>query len=167
MGKKISIDSATMMNKVFEVIEAQRIFNLPKKKIKILIHEKSYVHAIVQFKNGLIKILVHDTNMQIPIFNSIFNNTDFTLKSNLLDLKKLNSLNFRKIDYKKFPSIKILEKIPNKISLFETVLIAANDELVSMYLNKQIKFGEIYLKLNYLINLKEFSTLKKITQKYK
>lgn len=50
MGKKISIDSATMMNKVFEVIEAQRIFNLPKKKIKILIHEKSYVHAIVQFK---------------------------------------------------------------------------------------------------------------------
>lgn len=161
MGKKISIDSATMMNKVFEVIEAQRIFNLPKKKIKILIHEKSYVHAIVQFKNGLIKILVHDTNMQIPIFNSIFNNTDITLKSKLLDLKKLNSLNFRKIDHKKFPSIKILEKIPNKFSLFETVLVSANDELVSMYLNKQIKFGEIYLKLNYLINLKEFSSLKK------
>ena len=161
MGKKISIDSATMMNKVFEVIKAQRIFNLHKKKIKILIHEKSYVHAIVQFKNGLIKILVHDTNMQIPIFNSIFNNTNFTLKSKLLDLNKLNSLNFRKIDHKKFPSIKILEKIPNKISLFETVLIAANDELVSMYLNKQINFGEIYSKLNYLINLKEFSALKK------
>ena len=55
MGKKISIDSATMMNKVFEVIETQRLFNLKKDKIEILIHEKSYVHAMVEFKNGLKK----------------------------------------------------------------------------------------------------------------
>ena len=75
MGKKISIDSATMMNKVFEVIETQKIFNLPKEKIGILIHEKSYVHAIVEFKNGLKKLLAHDTNMRIPIFNTIFFNT--------------------------------------------------------------------------------------------
>ena len=56
MGKKISIDSATMMNKVFEVIEAKNIFNIPYKKIEILIHPKSYIHAIIKFKNGLIKI---------------------------------------------------------------------------------------------------------------
>ena len=61
-----------MMNKVFEVIETQRIFNLPKSKINILIHEKSYIHAIVQFKNGLKKLLAHDTNMSIPIFNTIY-----------------------------------------------------------------------------------------------
>ena len=72
MGKKISIDSATMMNKVFEVIEAQRIFNIDLNKFKILIHPKSYVHAIVKFTNGLTKILIHDTNMEIPIFNSIY-----------------------------------------------------------------------------------------------
>ncbi len=72
MGKKISIDSSTMMNKVFEVIETQRIFDLQKSKIHILIHEKSYVHAIVQFKNGLKKILAHDTNMLIPIFYTIY-----------------------------------------------------------------------------------------------
>ena len=71
-GKKISIDSATMMNKVFEIIEAKNIFNLIIKKIEILIHPKSYVHAIIKFKNGLIKIIAHDTTMKIPIFNSIY-----------------------------------------------------------------------------------------------
>ena len=71
MGKKISIDSATMMNKIFEFIEAKKIFNL-KKKIDILIHPKSYIHAIVHFKNGLIKFLAHDTTMEIPIANALY-----------------------------------------------------------------------------------------------
>ena len=74
MGKKISVDSATMMNKVFEVIEAQRIFNISYKNIKILIHPESYLHSIVTFNNGITKFLVHDTNMKIPIFNSIYTN---------------------------------------------------------------------------------------------
>ena len=57
MGKKISIDSATLMNKVFEVIEAKNIFNIPYNKISILTHPKSYIHAIIKFKNGITKIL--------------------------------------------------------------------------------------------------------------
>ena len=81
MGKKITIDSATMMNKVFEVIEAKKIFNLNYKQLEILIHPKSYLHAIVKFNNGLSKLLVHDTNMKIPIFNSIYLNTDKKIKS--------------------------------------------------------------------------------------
>ena len=60
---KITIDSATMMNKVFEIIEAKKIFNLNYKQLEILIHPKSYLHAIVKFNNGLSKLLVHDTNM--------------------------------------------------------------------------------------------------------
>ena len=72
MGDKISIDSATLMNKVFEVIEAQRIFNIDLNKFKIFVHPSSYVHSIIKFNNGLTKILVHDTNMKIPIFNSIY-----------------------------------------------------------------------------------------------
>ena len=67
MGKKISIDSATMMNKVYEVIEAKNIFNLSYDKIKILIHPQSYVHTLIKFQNGLIKIIAHDTTMKIPI----------------------------------------------------------------------------------------------------
>ena len=72
MGKKISIDSSTLMNKVFEVIEAQRIFKLPISKFKILIHPKSYLHSIVKFHDGTTKFLIHDTNMIIPIFNSLY-----------------------------------------------------------------------------------------------
>ena len=70
MGKKISTDSASMMNKVFEVIEASKIFEVDVKKIKIIVHPKSIIHVVV-FKNGLIKFLIHDTNMEIPIFNII------------------------------------------------------------------------------------------------
>jgi len=71
MGKKITIDSSTLMNKIFELIEAQKLFNLPKEKIDILIHPNSLIHAIVQFKNGLSKFLYHDTNMIVPIANAI------------------------------------------------------------------------------------------------
>ena len=84
MGKKISIDSATMMNKVFEVIEAKKIFNIPYKKLSIIIHPKSYVHAILKFKNGLTKIIVHDTSMKIPIFNSLYSSNK-TISSNKLE----------------------------------------------------------------------------------
>ena len=80
MGKKISIDSATMINKVYEVIEARNIFKINYKKIKILIHPKSYVHAILKFDNGLTKIIAHDTTMKIPIFNTLYSNNDKKLK---------------------------------------------------------------------------------------
>ena len=91
MGKKISVDSATMVNKVFEVIEANKIFNVGFNKINVFSHPESYVHAIVKFKNGLTKILIHDTNMKIPIFNSLFNQNE-KIKSDSLNIKKLNNL---------------------------------------------------------------------------
>ena len=163
MGKKISIDSATMMNKVFEVIETQRIFNLEKSKIKILIHDKSYIHAIVQFKNGLKKILAHDTNMKIPIFNTLYDSKNETkfLKSRNLDINKLNNLNLKSLDKKKFPLIKILDKMSNKASLLETVLISANDELVNLFLKKRISYVELQKNLIRILNLPEFSAFKK------
>ena len=71
MGKKISIDSATMMNKVFEIIEAKNIFNLDYNKLSILVHPKSYIHAIIKFNTGMIKIIAHDTDMKIPIYNTL------------------------------------------------------------------------------------------------
>ena len=72
MGRKITIDSATMMNKVYETIEAKNIFNLNYDQISILTHPSSYIHGIVKFKNGLIKLIAHDTNMKIPIFNKFY-----------------------------------------------------------------------------------------------
>ena len=155
MGKKITIDSATMMNKVFEVIETQKIFNLPKSKIKILIHKKSYVHAIIQFNNGLKKILAHDTNMLIPIFNTIYDKDKKILNNKNLDIKSLNDLDFKLVNLKKFPLIKILKLIPEKNSLFETVLVSANDELVHLYLKNKIKYNDIQKKLMTFIKTKE------------
>ena len=161
MGKKISIDSATMMNKVFEVIETQRIFNLSHSQIKILIHEKSYAHAIVKFKNGLNKILVHDADMIIPIFNTIYSNDSNTIKSKDLNIDHLNNLNLKKVDKKKFPLIEILDKIPNHNSLFETILITVNDYLVHKFLENKIDYQNLIKLIDKYSNIKEFRKFKK------
>ena len=155
MGKKISIDSATLMNKIFEVIEAKKIFDLQLNKFDILIHPKSYVHAIVKFKNGLIKIIAHDTDMKIPIYNSIYigGKKQHFFKSKKIDLKILNSLNFQKVDDKKFPVIKLLNKLTNKNSLFDTAVVSVNDELVNLFLKKKIKFFEISKKITTILSL--------------
>ncbi len=156
MGKKISVDSANLMNKIFEIIEANRMFNFDLKKYKILIHPQSYVHAIIKFKNGLIKMLLHDVDMKIPIFNSIYDQKLQYIPSKKIDPKILNSLNFYKVDKLKFPSIKILKKISNKSSLFDTVITIANEELVSLFLQKKIPFAQIVGTLTKIINSKEF-----------
>ena len=162
MGKKISVDSATMINKVYEVIEAKNIFKVGYDQIKILIHPKSYIHAILKFNNGMIKIVAHDTTMDIPIFNTIFNNDDKKIVSKKIDLKILNNLNFSYINYKKFPMIKLLKMLPDKNSLFETVIVSANDTLVNLFLNKKISFIDIQKKLFEIIKKKEFLKYKKI-----
>jgi 1-deoxy-D-xylulose-5-phosphate reductoisomerase len=160
MGKKITIDSATMINKVFEVIEAKNIFNISYQKIKILIHPSSYVHALIKFNNGMSKIIVHDTNMKIPIFNTLFFKENKKLSSKDLNIKNLNNLNFNEVDKRKYPMINILNFLPKNHSLFETLIVSANDTLVELFLADKIKFNDIYKKLIKLITLKEFKKLK-------
>jgi len=161
MGKKISIDSATMMNKVFEIVEAKKIFNLSYKKLSILIHPKSYVHAIIKFKNGLTKIVAHDTSMKIPIFNSLYSSNNF-INSQRLNIKVLNNLEFKEINYKRFPVIKILNKLPQNSSLFETILVSINDKLVELFLANKIKFTDISKKMHNILDLKELKKYKMI-----
>ncbi len=161
MGKKISIDSATMMNKVFEIIEAKKIFNLSYNKLSILIHPKSYVHAIIKLKNGITKIVAHDTNMKIPIFNSLYSSNNF-INSKQLNLKILNNLSFKEINYKRFSVIKILDKMPENSSLFETILVSINDKLVELFLGNKIKFTDIPKKMHNILDLKELKKYKMI-----
>ncbi len=165
MGKKISIDSSTMMNKVLEIIEAKNIFNISYEKLNILTHPKSYLHAIIKFNNGLIKTIFHDTTMEIPIHNSLYEKNNHYIKSDDLNLKVLNNLNLKKADSKKFPIIKILDKLPKRDSLFETVLVSANDSYVQLYLNGKIKYDEIYKRLWKFINNHEFQKFKRIQPK--
>ena len=165
MGKKISIDSATMMNKVFEVIEAKKIFNLKYNQLEILIHPQSYLHAMVKFKNGLTKLLIHDTNMTIPIFNSLYPKFENKIISNKLDIKKLNTLDLHEINQKRYPVISIIKKLKDTDSLFETVIVVANDCLVNLFIQKKIKFIDISNNLLKILNKKEFIKYKHIKPK--
>jgi 1-deoxy-D-xylulose-5-phosphate reductoisomerase len=163
MGKKISIDSATMMNKVFEIMEAKKIFDLNYETLDILVHTSSYVHAIVKFNDGMVKIIAHDTNMKIPIFNSL-HNSQKKIKTDELDIKRLNFLDLKKVDTDKFPSIKIIKQLKNNESSLETLIVLANDILVDLFLLKKIYFTDIVSVLQKLINMKKFNNyrLKKI-----
>ena len=162
MGKKITIDSATLMNKVFEVIEAKNIFNIDYDKISILTHPKSYVHTIIKFKNGLSKFLIHEPDMTIPIYNSVYFERNKDIKSSPLDFKTLNNLNLQKVEKNKFPLVGLIDKLPKKSSLFETVLTTVNDYLVYKFLNKKINFQELTKLINKISNLKEFQKFKRI-----
>ena len=162
MGKKISIDSATMINKIYEVMEAKNIFDIPYKKIDVLVHPKSYVHAILKFNNGLIKIIAHDTTMQIPIFNTIYSNTDKSIRSDKLNIKLLNDLNLSKVDKKRYPITKLLKILPKEHTLFDTVIVSTNDILVDLFLKKRIRFIDIEKKLLQIIKSKIFVKYKKI-----
>ena len=161
MGKKISIDSATMINKVFEVIEARKVFDIDYQRIKILIHPKSYIHAILKFNNGLTNIVVHDTTMKVPIFNTLFLNDNCKLKTNKINIDVLNNLNLNHVNPKQFPMIRLLSLLPDNNSLFETVIVAANDKLVELFLKNKIRFTDIQKNLFKIIKKKEFQKFKK------
>ena len=165
MGGKISVDSATMMNKVFEIIEAKNIFDTSYNKLSILIHPSSYVHSIINFKNGMTKLIVHDTNMTVPIQNTLNDNIDNKTLLSELDLNKLNNLNFQKVNDKKFPVVKILNKLPATSSLYETLIVSINDKLVDLFLNNQIKFLDIQKYLFAILDDKKFNKLKRIKPK--
>ena len=148
MGHKISVDSATLMNKLFELIEASKIFNLPINKFDIIIHPKSYVHALVNFKNGLSKILIHETKMEIPIFNSIFDKTSVTYKKNKdINFQNLNGENFIKPSNSVFPLLKVINHYKKNDSYFEIILVTVNDYFVKKFLNGQINFQKMQIKL--------------------
>jgi len=154
MGKKISIDSASLMNKMFEIIEAHKLFSVSLKKIEIVIHPESLVHAIVELKNGLFKFIYHETTMLIPIANAIFdeniNINDF-LKLKLNNQKHIffKNFNFKNIDIKRFPIIKLKPRI-NEYHSTPIILNAVNEILVDQFLKKKIPFTSFY---NYIMSV--------------
>ncbi len=146
MGKKITIDSSTLMNKLLELIEAQKLFNIPFNKLDVLIHPNSLVHAIVELKNGLTEFIYHDTTMIIPLANAIFEK-DLDIKDFYKPKKKVNkceieNLYFQKVDKKIFPVINIKNRI-NEHPSTSIIINAANEILVDQFLNKKIPFLSI------------------------
>ena len=148
MGKKITIDSSTLMNKILELIEAQKLFNIPHQKLEIIIHPESLVHAIVEFKNGLTKFLYHQTSMKIPIANALFdsqiNIKDFiNIKHREYFKNKIDNLTFQTVNPKIFPIIKLKKRL-NEHPSTPIIINAANEILVDQFLQKNIPFLKIY-----------------------
>ena len=163
MGKKISVDSATLVNKVFEILECYRLFDIPKSKFKIIIHPQSFIHSIVFLKSGISFALMHKPDMKIPIsillgVNNFSKQKIFSIKDKFLP----NTLEFEVVDKKRFPIITILSHFTKKTSLFESSFVSANDSLVEQFLKKKISFNEISKNLLKLLKRKEFNYLKNI-----
>ncbi len=156
MGKKISIDSATLMNKLLEVLEANKLFSIDLKKIDIVIHPESLVHAVVEFNNGLFKFIYHQTTMLIPLANAMFDGkvsiNEFIKPK--IDMKKsifFKSLNFLAVDEKRFPIIKLKSRINEHFST-PVIVNAANEILVDQYLKEKISFNTFYKYILKVLN---------------
>ena len=144
MGAKITIDSATMMNKGFEVIEAHYLFKLPYDKIDVIIHTESAVHSMVEYNDGSIIAQIGTPDMHLMIkYALLYPRHKGDAHTNYLDLAKLGSLNFRQMDYLRYPLVKLAKQVGSFEGNFGAILIGANDEAVSLFLKERIKFIEI------------------------
>jgi len=156
MGKKISIDSANLMNKVFELMEAHKLFKFDKNKYKIVIHPQSYVHSIIRLRNGLTKMILYDSDMKIPISNTLYGKKNNFSNKSSINTKILNKLSFQKVDNKKFPSIKLIHKFFNSGYSSPIIINASNEVLVSLFLKEKIGFLDIVRTLNKIFKDKDF-----------
>ena len=140
MGKKVTIDSATMMNKGFEVIEAKWLFDVDSEQIEVVVHKKSLVHSMVQFEDGIIMANIGPKSMEIPIAYAL--NYPNRMKNNIekLDLFEIRNLEFLKPDLEKFKCLKLAFEAIKKGHSHQVVLKAADEVLVNAFVESKIKF---------------------------
>ena len=157
MGKKISVDSATLMNKVLELTEALKLFTFDLKKYEIIIHPQSLVHAIVKLKNGTTIFLYHCPDMKIPIANALFNKFNYLdLFSNInKKVKSIQNLEFYPVDTNKFPVVKLIP-LMNKLQSSPIIINAANEIFVDQFLKKNIDFNDISFYLSLVIKNRNY-----------
>lgn len=144
MGAKITIDSASMMNKGFEVIEAHYLFDLPYDKIDVILHKEATVHSMVEYEDGSIIAQLGNPDMRLMIkYALLYPNHKWDRISNYLDFDKINSLNFMKMDYSRYPLVKLAKQVGSFEGNFGAVLIGANDEAVALFMKERIRFIDI------------------------
>ncbi|MBQ4347886.1 MAG: 1-deoxy-D-xylulose-5-phosphate reductoisomerase [Firmicutes bacterium] len=143
MGPKITIDSATMMNKGLELIEAHRFFDVPPEKIEILVHPQSIVHSAVEFEDSAIIAQMGLPDMRVPIAYALSYPKRFSLRLESLDLTSLSGLTFEKPDFKKFGCLKLAKDVLKTGGAAPAVLNAANEAAVYRFLNGEIGFLDI------------------------
>ncbi len=140
MGAKITIDSATMMNKGLEVIEAHYLFDLPYEKMETILHEESLIHGMVQLKDGSLKALLGNADMRMPILYAL--SYPNRAKQSLSPFE-LTDLHFKKMDFNRYPLLKLAYEVGIKKGLLPTVMNAANEAAVKLFLEDKISFLDI------------------------
>ena len=143
MGPKVTIDSATLMNKGLELIEAKWLFGLPAEKIKAVIHPQSVVHGLVNFADGSCIAHMGSTDMRIPISYALDYPERMTWQAETLDLVKLSRLDFYEIDLDRFPCFKLAKTVLSSTPEYAVILNAANEVAVAAFLNDQLAYSEI------------------------
>lgn len=144
MGAKITIDSATMMNKGFEVIEAHYLFDIDYDKIEVLLHRESIVHSLVQYCDHAVMAQLGTADMRLPIQYALTHPKRLPLKnSEMLDLVKLGSLHFEKADFERYPLLALAFKLGRLEGNACAIMNAANEEAVALFLAGKIEFLEI------------------------
>ena len=143
MGKKISVDSATMMNKSLEIIEAKYLFNLKNDEINALIHPEAIVHGLVTYRDNSMISFMSCPDMKIPISNLLFPNREASLNELSIDLSEIKTLNFYSIDHDRFPAIKYCHEVLNLGGLAPCGFNYANEKLVNLFLKNKIRFLDI------------------------
>ena len=143
MGDKITIDSATMMNKGLEVIEAHHLFRLPYDQIETLIHKESIIHGMVTFKDESVKAVLGFPDMRMPILYALSYPSHYALDLKPLNLGLLGQLTFKPMDYERYPLLQLAFEVGKKGGLYPVVMNAANEKAVSLFLNEQITFLDI------------------------
>jgi len=143
MGKKISVDSANLMNKGLELLEAMFLFNLPCDKIKILVHPEAIIHSMVEFVDGVVLAQLAATDMRIPIQYAFSYPDRFSNSLPCVDFYKLQELHFEKPDFKKFPCLSLAYRAASELGTMPAVLNAANEVSVEGFLNRRLEFLSI------------------------
>ena len=143
MGAKVTIDSASMMNKGLEVIEAHWLFGITADKIEVMIHPESVIHSMVQFADGSIKAQLGIPDMKLPILYAMSYPERLTLNEKRLDLCEYSSLNFEKPDFKKFRNLEIAYETLRQGGIIPCVMNAANEIAVDAFLKNRVKFTDI------------------------
>ena len=153
MGAKISVDSATLMNKSLELIEAHNIFNFSFDKYKVLIQPEGVIHGIVNMKDGSSFAHMYNADMKIPISNVLFYPTCNLYRSANINFSKLKQINFEEPRHEIFPSIKLAHKVLEEGMHAQIALNASNEIAVDSFLNKKIKFLDIFKFIQYALDL--------------
>ncbi len=155
MGQKVTIDSATMMNKGFEVMEAKWLFDVNPNQIEVVVHRKSLLHSAVQYEDGTIIANIGPKSMQIPIAYALNYPERLPNQIEKLDLFEIVDLKFEKPDLDKFKCLALAYKAIEKGHCYQVILNAADEVLVDAFLNKKIKFTDIPKGIETMMNMYE------------